>query len=224
MRENEYKAITERLKAGETVEITDVAGFLRCSAADDIRRGLEAAATCSRPLSVGDLERILTIYGGNRTVWALFTRIVAEYGVTSEALAAGLAHAYTTGAGDRQTALYLFRNVEAAQMMNAEDLEALRGFPEFLTIYRGANLNEQGRRRYGLSWTRDRQTAEFFAWRFNPQDTGRAVFRTTIRAADVLAYFNTRGEQEIIADVRGPVEVIAREPSALYWERMRGRR
>lgn len=221
MKPREYRKIQARLQAGETVEITDVVGFLREQTADEIRRGMEAAGRCSRPLNVEDLNRILTVYGGNRTIWALFTRIVARYGVTSEALAEGLAQAYTMGAADRQTALLLFRNTDPRQLMNAEDLDTLRGFPEVLTIYRGGNLNEQARRCYGLSWTRDRQTAEFFAWRFDPQDTTRAVYSTTVRRADVLAYFNTRREQEIITDVRGPVEVIAREPSPLYWERMR---
>ena len=186
----------------------------------EIRRGLEAAALCSRPLNVEDLDRVLTRYSGNRTVWELFVHIVLRYGVTPEALADGLGRAYTMGAADRQTALILFRNTEPRNIMNAEDYATLRGFPEVLTIYRGANLTEQAAGVYGLSWTRSRAIAEFFAWRFNAEDRTRAVFRTTVRAADVLAYFNTRDEQEIIADVRGPVEVEALEPSRLYWDRM----
>lgn len=220
MNAREYNAILDRLKSGENVEISDVAGFLREQARDEIRRGMEAAALCSRPLNVEDLDRILTLYGGNRTIWALFTGLISCYGVTSEALASGLGRAYTIGAADRQTALTLFRTVEARKIMNADDYAALRAFPEVLTIYRGGDLNEHRRRRYGLSWTRDRETAEFFAWRFNPQDRGRAVFRTTIQAAEALAYFNTRQEQEIITDVRGAVEVLAREPSRLFWDRM----
>lgn len=220
MNAREYKDISERLKRGETVEITDVAGFIRQQDNAELRRGMEAAALCSRPIGADDLNRILSRYGGNRTVWALFTRIISRYGVTAEALADGLGRAYILGAADRQTALLLFQSVEARNIMNADDFATFCGLPEALTIYRGADLKEQRRGVYGLSWTTDRETAEFFAWRFNPQDTGRAVFGTTIQKREALAYFGGRQEQEIIADVRGGVEVIAREPSRLFWDRM----
>lgn len=220
MKRREYYDLLERMKRGEQVQIEDFGEFLRIQDAEEIRRGMEAAALCPRPLNVEDLHGVLVRHSGNRTIWALFTRIVSRYGVTSEALADGLASAYTLGAADRNTALLLFRNAEPRNIMNAEDYATFRALPESLTIYRGADLSEYAADDYGLSWTRDRETAEFFAWRFNPNDKTRAVFSTTIRAAEVLAYFNTRREQEIITDVRGPVEVLAREPSRLFWDRM----
>ena len=78
----------------------------------------------------------------------------------------------------------------------------------------------------------DRETALLLFQYANPRqimnaaDTGRVVVSTEITRPDVLAYFNTRREREIICNVEAapsqPVEVIAREPSGLYWDYMNG--
>lgn len=99
--------------------------------------------------------------------------------------------------------------------------------PERLTLYRGCSVAEVAAGVYGLSWTRSRAVAEWFAWRWDDTDAGRCVVATEVRRADVLAFFGGRGEVEAVADVdahRYPVEVIAREPSAMYWDYTRGGR
>lgn len=216
----------ETLRAGGSVEWTpeQAAAFLRAQTLEQVRAGVEAAQREPQPLTPESLNGILTRYGGNFGIWALFTRIVSSCKVTPAAFASGLADAYTIGQADRKTALLLFQHANPRQIMNADDLAVFEGFPVRLTVYRGCGADEPAAGVFGLSWTLSRAVAEFFAWRFNAADTGRVVVSTQITRPDVLAYFNTRREQEIICNVEAgpsqPVDVIAREPSALYWDYM----
>ena len=214
------------LTRGETVQQTpeQAAEYLRFVTLEQVRAGLAEAKRQPQPLTPESLNGILTRYGGNFGIWALFTRIVSSCKVTPAAFASGLADAYTMGRADRETALTLFQHADARQIMNADDLAVFNGFPLRLTIYRGCGADEPAAGAFGLSWTLIRAVAEFFAWRFNADDTGRVVVSTQITRPDVLAYFNTRREQELICNVEAgpsqPVDVIAREPSALYWDYM----
>lgn len=229
MNSREYKEIRAALNRGETVEQTpeQAAEYLRFVTLEQVRAGVTEAKRQPQPLTPDTLNPILARYGGNFGIWALFTRIVAACKITPAAFASGLADAYTMGRADRETALTLFQFADTRQIMNADDLAVFDGMPERLRIYRGCSVEEHAAGVYGLSWTDSRQIAEFFAWRFNADDTGRVVVSCEIERADVLAYFNTRREQEIICNVEAdgfrPVEVIAREPSGLYWDYMNNR-
>ena len=66
---------------------------------------------------------------------------------------------------------------------------------EILTVYRGAY---EGHKR-GMSWTLDKSIAEFFARRLVG---GGAVYSAQIPANGVLAYFEDRGESEIVVNYR----------------------
>ncbi|MCG3884133.1 hypothetical protein I3271_05485 [Photobacterium leiognathi] len=61
--------------------------------------------------------------------------------------------------------------------------------PKEVTIYRGGNHK-------GLSWTLDKSQAEWFAKRF---DSNQTVMIATVNKADILHYTDSRGEQEIVA-------------------------
>jgi hypothetical protein len=67
-----------------------------------------------------------------------------------------------------------------------------------LTVYRGATP----KRRDGMSWTRDRKTAEWFAWRdrdrFRFVDAG--VFTAIAPPQAVLAAIDSRNEAEIVVE------------------------
>lgn len=224
----EYLKTAERLRNGEAVQLTPqaLAEYIQAETREQIRAGVEAAGREHQPLTADALKRILIIYGGNFGVWPLFTRIVQAYRLTPDAFASGLADAYTTGRADRETALTCFKHARPADIMNAQELAEFERIPERLTIYRGCSAEETAAGVYGLSWTRCRTIAEFFAWRFDAADRGRVVVSVEVPRADVLALFNSRKEYEVIADVTAAacsVEVIAREPSALYWEYMRRR-
>lgn len=228
MNRPEYLKTWEALKRGEPVHLTpeQAAGFLRAQTLEQVRAGVEAAQRKPQPLTVESLNEILPRDGGNFGIWRLFTEIVKTCKITPAAFASGLADAYTMGHADRETALLLFQYANPRQIMNADDLAVFEGFPVRLRVYRGCSVEEHAGGVYGLSWTDSRAVAEFFAWRFNAADTGRVVVSTEITRPDVLAYFNTRREREIICNVEAatsqPVEVIAREPSGLYWDYMNG--
>lgn len=219
----------EALKRGEAVNLTpeQAADLFRFQVLEQVRAGVEAARNEPQPLTADALTRILCAYGGNNGVWALFTHIVIQCRLTPAAFASGLAHAYTVGRADRETALVCFNAADRRQMMGAAELAAFDALPERLTIFRGCSVDEHRAGVYGLSWTVSREIAEFFAWRFDAADRGRVVVSCEIPRADVLALFNPDTEQEIITDVHAPacsVEVVAWEPSALYWDYMKRKR
>jgi hypothetical protein len=64
-----------------------------------------------------------------------------------------------------------------------------------LTIYRGVPMS---RRRLGLSWTLNLETARFFAARGRSEPG--PTYAAEVDSADVLAYFTTRNEAEVIVD------------------------
>jgi hypothetical protein len=77
-------------------------------------------------------------------------------------------------------------------MMDDASLEAYRQLPDVVTIHRG----HQRVNRHGLSWTLDRDKAEWFAKRFRARRwevTTRQVARE-----DIIAVVLGRGEQEVI--------------------------
>lgn len=69
-----------------------------------------------------------------------------------------------------------------------DDPEAWEALPQKLTLYRGGPA-------YGISWTTDREQAEWFANRF-----GRdyPVWEVTIDKEQALGYLTGRGESEVI--------------------------
>lgn len=229
MNRADYIKTRDALRRGEAVHLTPEQGaaFLRFQTLEQVGAGIEAAKQEPQPIGPDALSRILTLYGGNFGIWPLFTQIVKNCRITPAAFASGLADAYTQGHADRETALLLFQWANRRDIMRPDDLAVFEAFPLRLTIYRGCSVEETRAGVFGLSWSLKREIAEWFAWRFDAADRGRVVVCTTITRPDVLAYFNHRGEMEVISNVEAnaaPVEVIAREPSALYWDYMETKR
>lgn len=83
---------------------------------------------------------------------------------------------------------------ERSRLMEDEEREALAKLPETLTIHRGYTLPH---RKLGMSWTLERERAEWFARRFQ-RDEAAQVVTATVKKADVLAHFTGRGEAEIV--------------------------
>lgn len=103
--------------------------------------------------------------------------------------------------------LMLFKKVlDDDQYLTDEGLilsmEQMR-IPETLTLWRGAMPEFKE----GLSWTADRDQAEWFAHRFNfdPELDGH-VYEITIPNHLLLAQFNGRGEFEYVVDLEGLFE------------------
>lgn len=100
-----------------------------------------------------------------------------------------------------------FTSLKKEWLMEKEDLEVYEGLPQKLTVYRGVAV---GRNPKGLSWTANLEKAEWFAHRFDRGDKVGYVQVAKITKDEVLAYFNTRNEDEIVVNtlaIEGEIEV-----------------
>lgn len=98
---------------------------------------------------------------------------------------------------DVDTIISWFYESDKNFLMGKEELTVFYQFPEEINIYRGVAVY---RNPDGISWTMDSKTAEWFAHRF---DTGKqhGYVRTgMIDKRHILAYFDERGEKEIVID------------------------
>ena len=98
--------------------------------------------------------------------------------------------ANTQGAAT-ETLYEVFEGLDKSDLMSSEDAIEYGRLPEYITIYRGTNANEEVPR---LSWTLDRSVAEKFA-------TGQ-LFSATIPKEKILAYFDT-DEKEVLVWLTG---------------------
>lgn len=80
------------------------------------------------------------------------------------------------------------------QIMSAKERQKLAQMPNILRIYRG----HQGHNREGWSWSTNKQQAEWFARRLSASKAG--LLEGQVPRAQVLAFFASRGEQEIVVD------------------------
>ena len=68
--------------------------------------------------------------------------------------------------------------------------------PKVVTIYRGTSVETCK----GLSWTRNREVAEWFAKRFIDEKECGYVFSGQLKREDIIASFSGRNESEIVCD------------------------
>lgn len=92
--------------------------------------------------------------------------------------------------------LGLFKKAEPESLMAEDEYQRLQDLEETVTIYRGVTSHNAGRVKV-LSWTLDKQTAEWFAHRFGEDGT---VYEAEIDKAHIYALFNGRNESEVIID------------------------
>lgn len=92
--------------------------------------------------------------------------------------------------------LEIFRNADKEALMSESELDAYNDLDDVLIVYRGVST-EKKERIEALSWTISFGKAKWFADRWG--DSG-AVYSATINKQDVLAYFDRKGEDEVIID------------------------
>lgn len=96
--------------------------------------------------------------------------------------------------------LKMFEGVEWEDIMYQDELDAINGFDEEISIYRGADKNEEIP---GISWTIRKHVAIEY-----PFNRGR-VFKAVIPKKDILLYLaHEEDEGEIIAHVSSGYEII----------------
>lgn len=79
--------------------------------------------------------------------------------------------------------------------MDEEERKALDALPGTVNVYRG--FNRPGRDA-GLSWTINREQAEWFARRYGDEEFGPHVAEGTAQRESILAHFNVRSEDEVV--------------------------
>lgn len=90
----------------------------------------------------------------------------------------------------------MFSQADKRYLMSAEEYKQYLLLPETLTIYRGVT-SYNSRNIKALSWTLDRDKAEWFAHRLGEDGT---VYEAEIAKDYVLAFFTSRNEAEVVVN------------------------
>ncbi len=93
-------------------------------------------------------------------------------------------------------------------VMDANERTVFDYMPETLTIFRGIRHRTHWLK--GLSWTRDKERAVWFAHRLATKKNRPVVVEAKVNKADVLAFFNGRNEEEIVVLPR-KVEIVKKD-------------
>lgn len=99
-----------------------------------------------------------------------------------------------------------FKQADKEYVMNQEELNLYNSLPDEITIYRGVEKNKKNSAK-ALSWTLNKDKAKWFATRYEDKGT---MFTAKIKKEDVLAYFNSRKEEEVVIDYNN-LELISTE-------------
>ncbi len=95
----------------------------------------------------------------------------------------------------KKEVLELFKRVDKKALMSESEMETYRDLDDTLVIYRGvAEGNKQSTK--ALSWTTSFGKAKWFAERWGK---GK-VYAANINKQDVFAYFDRKGEDEVVVD------------------------
>ena len=98
------------------------------------------------------------------------------------------------------TLIKWFAQADKKALMTEEDYKTFSSLPSTITVYRGVAA---GRNPKGLSWTANHSTAEWLSNRFNTSTKKGFIQKATIDKSKVLAYFNTRKEDELVVNIKG---------------------
>lgn len=90
----------------------------------------------------------------------------------------------------------MFKSADPKSLMDEGEYEALLQLEDTVTVYRGVTPHN-AKNVKALSWTLNRETAEWFAHRFNEDGT---VYEAQIEKQHIYALFNGRNESEVILD------------------------
>lgn len=155
---------------------------------------------------VDECKNTTSVYMLWRNPWKLtFMKYCGEY-LNKRAYAEFLADAWVTEENPNmdanmslKEAVQHFKRADKRYLMTEADYLYYSNIPSEIEVFRGVS---KGRVELGLSWTDNKEKAIWFMKRFKESGMGeQKLLRATIRKKDVLAYFNTRNEQEVVVDV-----------------------
>lgn len=105
----------------------------------------------------------------------------------------------------RSGLLSLFKSADPKKLMEDGEYQTFLSLDEEVIIYRGVTPYNAGNIR-SMSWTLDRNVAEWFSRRFRQ---GGCVYQAKINRDHILAVFNRRHESEVIVDPKYLFEISA---------------
>lgn len=150
---------------------------------------------------------VFSVYNIIRKSYRLtFIKYIKKY-LSIDDMSVLLAHVWVTSENPNgdvnvslETVVKWFKSCNKIILMDEQEHNVYNELPEDLIVYRGVAVN---RNPHGLSWTIDYSKAEWFAHRFDTEDEEGYILKASISKSDVLAYFDSRGESEIVVDVFG---------------------
>ncbi len=104
---------------------------------------------------------------------------------------------------NQKALLSMFRSVEPQMLMDDEEYAVFQELDDVVTVYRGVTLYN-AKNVKALSWTLDRDVAEWFAHRYGEDGT---VYEARIGKEHILAVFAGRNESEVIVDPKYLLEL-----------------
>lgn len=176
------------------------------------------------------IEKVM-IRVGSHERYGLFQHIEFYYPMTFAAYKNAFREAWVTDRVPEDDGIYYFESIGLDRMLNTKERKLYNSLPKTITIYRGCHKDEakpvnkyRGKfyPYFHLSWTLDREVAEFFAFRgkhFSKED-GR-VYSIRIKKDQMLALFLDRSEYEVIypysyAGFFKPFSLVTDEPTEYY--------
>jgi len=164
---------------------------------------------------IDSLKRVIDIYILVRDPYKLtFLKFVKEY-LSEEDFTELFADAWVDEENPNmdanvslKTAVSWFKECKKELLMVKEDLEYYNSLPDEVTVYRGVAV---GRVPNGLSWTDKLKTAKWFAHRYDKDEETGYVQKAVVPKSKILAYFNTRNEDELVVDtfaIKNEIEIM----------------
>lgn len=156
---------------------------------------------------------VFSVYNIIRKSYRLtFIKYIKKY-LSIDDMSTLLAHAWVTSENPNgdvnvslETVVKWFKSCNKTILMDEQEYSVYSVYsvyselPKDLIVYRGVAVN---RNPHGLSWTIDYSKAKWFAHRFDTENEEGYILKASISKFDVLAYFDSRGESEIVVDVFG---------------------
>lgn len=95
------------------------------------------------------------------------------------------------------TLIKWFKEADKLSLMDKEEYITYQNLPNELVLYRGISTKSNPK---GISWTRNLETAKWFANRFSASNN--YILKAKVTKKDILCYFNSRNEDEVIINTK----------------------
>ena len=95
------------------------------------------------------------------------------------------------------TLIKWFKEADKLSLMDKEEYITYQNLPNELVLYRGISTKSNPK---GISWTRNLETAKWFANRFSAPNN--YILKAKVTKKDILCYFNSRNENEVIINTK----------------------